>query len=147
MQHDFDDITSRIKEPPTWYDANGTPRYGEFNPRMSPNIYARMVLLIRIACQECKREFFVEMNEGPFTSMKDFHPQKVHYGDPPRHEEDGDGNPCWAGNTMNCEDLEILQCWTRFGTRDWERHPEFEGPIDEGFGRLFSYPEIRDFSP
>jgi hypothetical protein len=141
MHHNFEDITDRIKEAPSWYDANGTPRYGEFNPKMSPNIYARIVIFMRIRCQECHEEFLVEMNEGPFTNMKDFHPQKLHYGDPPRH---GFTNNCAAGDTMNCEDLEILQCWTRFGTREWERHPEFEGPIEEGFARLFT-PVVEDF--
>ena len=37
MKESYEDITSRIPESPSWYDQNGTPRYGEFSPERCPN--------------------------------------------------------------------------------------------------------------
>lgn len=116
MNHNFRDITNRIPEPPKWYDSNGTPRYGSFHPDMCPDIYTHEVVLIRISCQSCGAEFDVEMHS---TFWNKFHPQKLHYGDPPIHG-------C-AGDTMNCEDHQILECWHRDPLGDWARVPEHEG--------------------
>ena len=121
MNANYEDIISRIAESPRWYDANGTPRYDDFHPRYCPNIYSDQVILLRIACQACGEEFDVEMHAGFFEELN---PRKVHYGDPPRHD-------C-MGDTMNCEDLEVLQVWQRVGFDEWKRYPELEGLIDEG---------------
>lgn len=121
MHSNYSDIRSRIDEEPLWYDCNGTPRYDEFTPRLCPNIYASQVVLLRIACQRCGEEFLVEMNGGWFNLLN--HPHKLHYGDPPIHG-------C-VGDTMNCEDLEVLQVWNRLTPADeWRRVSELEGVID-----------------
>ena len=99
MHSNYRDILDRINEEPSWYDENGTPRYGEFAPDMCPNIYAHSVVLLEIACQSCGRRFRVEMNEGPWLPS-DIPPKNWHYGDPPAHG-------C-VGDTMNCDDLVIL---------------------------------------
>jgi len=122
MYENYDDIKSRITEEPTWYDQNGTPRYGRFTPSQCPNIYANVVMLVRIVCQDCKAEFLVEMHAGIFEHRQEAPPFRWHYGDPPVHG-------C-IGDTMNCEDLEVMEAWTREGVIDWARRPEFEGLID-----------------
>ena len=120
MRNNYEDIRSRIAEQPSWYDSNGAPRYGEFEPSMCPNIYARQVFLLRIACQRCGEQFLVEMNSGWFNKI--YEPRILHYGDPPVHG-------C-VGDTMNCDDLEVVQVWNREDC-EWVRHSEMEGVIDE----------------
>lgn len=123
MKEIYSDITSRIAEPPSWWDENGTPRYGEFSPDRSPNIYADQVALLLIACQACGQEFRVEMNAGYWSRDTNRAPREWHYGDPPRHD-------C-VGDTMNCNDMAVLEFWTRRHARNWERHPLLEVPVDD----------------
>lgn len=59
MQVDYDDITSRIKEAPSWYTTNGVPRYGKFNPGEANSIYAAFSILYKIECQSCHRPFLI----------------------------------------------------------------------------------------
>ena len=124
MKENYEDIKSRITELPAWYDENGTPRYGEFSVDRCPNIYSNYVGLFLISCQRCDQRFTVEMSAGYFDSRSDIMPAKWHYGDPPIHG-------C-VGDTMNCNDLRVIQFWIRTnGT--WEHRPEFEGEIDGGW--------------
>jgi len=127
MHENYSDIRERIAEEPTWYDHNGTPRYGEFHPQQCPDIYAHQCVLLRIACQYCGEEFDVELCGGVFYPITN--PSKLHYGDPPIHEN-SNGEWCSAGNTMNCEDLAVLQVWDKPSCGEWERHTELEGTID-----------------
>lgn len=120
MKARYLDILSRITEEPSWYDQNGTPRYGEFHPSHCPNIYADTVVLLRIACQACCKEFHVEMHGDWYNPIKQ--PRELHYGDPPRHS-------C-VGDSMNCDDLEVLQVWKKDTKSDWVRFPELEGVIE-----------------
>lgn len=119
MNTTFRDILDRIAELPSWYDQNGTPRYGKFEPDMCPDIYSDTVVLLRIHCQDCSKEFDVEMHEvifgGPFI------PKKLHYGDPPAHG-------C-VGDSMNCNDYRVLECWHREAMEGWRRCPEYEGEM------------------
>lgn len=119
MKASYEDILKRIPEEPKWYDTNGTPRYDDFLPDNCPNIYARQVILLRIACQACRKVFDVEMHGDWYGLIK--RPKNLHYGDPPSHG-------C-VGDTMNCEDLEVLQVWAKENF-DWERYPEEEGIIE-----------------
>lgn len=123
MHAKYDDILSRIPEAPQWYDEHGTPRYGTFTPANCPSIYAHHVGLFRIACQSCGRTFDVEMHGDVFDKRLARPPSKWHYGDPPIHG-------C-VGDTMNCEDLAVLEFWTREVVEPWVRRLELEGPIDE----------------
>ena len=124
MHTDYNDIKSRISEEPAWYDSNGVPRYGEFSVKACPSIYANQVVLLRIACQVCKKEFDVEMH-GDWCNPIEY-PQKLHYGDPPAHN-------C-TGDSMNCVDLEVLQVWVcdRGKSRKWERYVQYEGWTENG---------------
>lgn len=124
MHEAYEDITSRISEEPTWYDQNGTPRYGKFTPDHCPNIYSSQVVLMEIACQSCGRRFHVEMHTDVWTDHE-IVPKKFHYGDPPRHVCMG------GGDTMNCEDLSVLEVWSKSNPlRNWKRLRKLEGTIE-----------------
>lgn len=121
MRQDYSDILTRILEPPSWYDENGTPRYGLFSPDLCPNIYADQVILLKICCQSCHKEFLVEMNQKEldiFSILRgiEYKPWDLkslpHYGDPPIHG-------C-VGDTMNCEDIEIIKLYQRTELLRWE---------------------------
>jgi hypothetical protein len=129
MKESYEDIANRIAEPPKWYDTNGTPRYDDFHPKYCPNIYADVVVLLWIECQSCRQKFDVEVHGDVFHPIPlEKEPiQTLHYGDPPFHG-------C-VGDTMNCDDLCVLQVWSRHNAPpllwDWARHPELEGPIPQ----------------
>lgn len=123
MKANYQDILSRIEEEPTWYDQNGAPHYGTFQPDLSPSIYATSVGLFLIGCQDCRRKFRVEMHAHYWGNRIGLPPSKWHYGDPPIHD-------C-IGDTMNCDDLEVLEFWARDEQQfDKVRRPELEGVID-----------------
>ena len=120
MKENYNDILSRIKEEPLWHDANGAPRYDKFSPDMCPNIYTHKVGLFLISCQNCQKEFLVEMHGDMFGDRSERPPSKWHYGDPPIHG-------C-AGDTMNCDDLKVVEFWVKEDF-EWKRKKEFEGTI------------------
>jgi hypothetical protein len=123
MHENYEDIKKLTPEPPQWYDENGVPRYAPFEPKYCPDIYSHNVGLLLIACQACGQQFRVEMHTSIFGSKTGHHPHKWHYGDPPIHG-------C-MGDTMNCDDLAVLEFWHREGIGEWERMKELEGVIDE----------------
>ena len=120
MKSNYADILALTIKEPVWYDENGTPRFVPFRPELCPSIYAGVIVLLRIVCQWCGEEFLVEMHDSVFSPIK--HPHKLHYGDPPIHN-------C-VGDTMNCEDLAVMEVWYREHVGDWIRRPELEGLID-----------------
>lgn len=156
MLPDYKDITSRIQEKPIWYTLEGVPRYEPFKHEML-GIYDEITIYYKIACQACQEEFLVaeghnltgfltkqwtniglkiaagksleeakaELTLHEYTRL-DWAKELVnhlHYGDPPRH------GGC-VGETMNCDDLEILEVWIKNPTLNWKRHKELEGEID-----------------
>jgi hypothetical protein len=137
VHNDYHDITSRIKEEPKWYDQNGAPRYDAFNPMDVPNIYATEVVLVKIKCQDCGKEFMVGMGFCEMDKLYNLRASSyeedirqylkddeqhywfpVHYGDPPSHG-------C-VGDTMNCIDIKIVEFWKKEKYIDWVRKPEYE---------------------
>ena len=132
MKSRYSDITSRIADSPKWYDINGTPRYDIFHPKLSPNIYAKQVVLMEISCQHCQKRFFVEMNWGMPEQLDEYmkfgkHLERfeerihhLHYGDPPNHH-------C-TGDSMNCEDLRIVEFWNNEDFK-WKRLEQHEVTI------------------
>lgn len=54
----YDDIRSRINEPPRWFDSDGVPRYVMFEPHHA-TISGREAALLEIACQACGTRFVV----------------------------------------------------------------------------------------
>jgi len=134
VHHSYEDILDRVSEPPTWWDCNGTPRFGEFSPDKSPNIYAREVILLEIACQGCLTRFRVELNIGPYDLVKgqdggmefdSFATTTPFYGDPPNT------GCCPSGPTMSSYSSHIVEFWRR-ADWNWNRRSDLEGiQIDE----------------
>lgn len=122
------DITKRIKERPKWFDTNGCPRYDDFRPDLSPNIYADEVVLMEIICTGCGKPYIVEQNwclglsDYPTPRLsKQIEDKTIHYGDPPYHDDD---QQC-SGSVMNCDDIRIIEFWERKSS-DWKRNKKFE---------------------
>jgi hypothetical protein len=136
VNHSFDDIRSRITEPPTWWDSNGTPRWGVFEPKQCPSIYAKEVVLVEVQCQSCAQSFHVEMHTDltdlycANTTLADRIRNKiVHYGDPPFHCDPSDPSYGCTGNSMNVYDVRVLEYWGRQG-REWVRNRDLEIEIE-----------------
>jgi hypothetical protein len=126
MHHHYDDIRSRIADEPKWFDESGVPRYCDFSPDETANIYADQIALVLIACQSCGKQFRVCMvsdmmrlvYERPslWEQIKD---GSLHYGDPPNVR------CCPAGPTMNCIDIRVLEAWQKQQAEP-SRVPEYE---------------------
>ena len=137
---------------PKWHDENGVPRYDDHHPMLCPDVYAHEIALLRIACQSCAREFLVQMSYGAMDiahaamarraagvdnadqiiTLSDMaRDGSIHYGDPPRHDVGPDGNQCLAGDTMNVDDLAVVEFWINNADTDheWVRVPELEREI------------------
>lgn len=125
----YDDIKKRIKEEVQWYDDNGCPRYDKFHPNDLSSIYADECCLLLIRCQQCHMEFKVSLYSisayrvaKETLTIKEFIERGIiHYGDPPRHN-----SSCHAGDTMNCEDIRVLEYWKKEIPSDWKRNKELE---------------------
>lgn len=127
MLPDYNDITSRISEAPTWYDGHGVPRYGSFDPK-SLGVYDIIAVLVEIECQSCARKIlvgegwtdysFVWGHEEPVKWNLDDVVERYHYGDPPCHG-------C-VGDTMNCIDHRVIEAWDRRLSHEWKRSPDHE---------------------
>lgn len=126
MLSSYEDIRSRISEAPKWFDQHGVPRYGEFHPALSPNLYAKEVVLYEVACQSCDTRFLVESNWSvrAASSLTELVETKaLRYGDPPCQE-------CLSGSSMLSVPIKTVQFW-RLVEGTWSRIPELEEiPLD-----------------
>jgi hypothetical protein len=101
MFRHYEDILSRIAEPPRWFDEQGVPRYCEFAPDRIANIYAHECALLDIECQNCGRVFVVALDERtanhnvirrpgydpPWRTLADIiRSHEIEYRDPPNVE-------------------------------------------------------------
>lgn len=107
MHASYEDILSRISEPPRWFDENAVPRYCRFEPKRAANIYAKEVVFLLICCQACRKEFRVAISSGELKPVlaRQIGIGKLRYGDPPNV------SCCAAGNTMNSVSLRVLEYW------------------------------------
>jgi len=137
MLPSYRDITTRIAEPPTFFDDNGVPRYEPFTPELL-GVYDDFALLAKIACQSCGRQFLVGCGWPRFNVFQDPIIERTlanlvrgfDYGDPPRHSTP-DNNRC-AGETMSSDLVRIVEAWERTGLNwsrrvDWTRRVDCEG--------------------
>lgn len=128
----YEDLTSRLGEP-LWWDEHGVPRYDPFDRKLVADIYAHEIALVEIQCQHCLRRFDVAFSYGPMQQVASPNlpslservtDDTVHYGDPPRHEApEGHGCP---GESMNCNELRVLQFWRVSQKYDWHRLARLE---------------------
>jgi len=129
MKGDYREILE-VMGAPKWWNEHGSPRYVDFAPNESANIYAVEVVLALITCQSCGHEFHVCFSQGQYEMMESarslasyIKDHDLHYGDPPN------ADCCLAGPTMNSVPMRVLEFWSRElgNTKDgWTRHPEFE---------------------
>jgi hypothetical protein len=152
---DIREIAEKAGMQPLWWDTHGVPRYVQHHPDHAADIYANEVVLLRVACQLCKTEQLVQMTWSSMNTIhvrihaewaalangapkpdvglpslaEDIRTGTIHYGDPPYHEVDGEF--CHAGCTMNCEDLAVVEYWTKGeATRwEWQRDAALEVPL------------------
>lgn len=139
MNHHYNDITGRIPERPRWWDENAVPRYCDFSPDETANIYARQVALVEIACQSCGALFLVAFSQSYAFDMRSG--KKVptlaeqakagtlHYGDPPNY------GCCASGPTMNSDPQRVVEFWQKDDRFEWQRVPELEVPLVAPWGR------------
>jgi hypothetical protein len=121
MKQKYSDIMSRISAQPLWWDSNGVPRYDEFSYHMRFDTYADEVVLLRIACQACAKEFDAEVSWSRLSKRPSMSSEtkNIWYGDPPNV------GCCSVGPTMSSISLHVIQFWKR-STEGWRRCPEFE---------------------
>lgn len=122
MKAGYDDILGLTKKKPLWYDDNGVPRYSKFKPDDAPSIYADQVILFKISCQNCLKEFHVSLCKDlmdRWTIHRMIREGQLGYGDPPRH--------ACTGDTMTSVTLEILEFWTKKDGWDFVRNKSFDG--------------------
>lgn len=143
MWPDYNDIKSRIAEPPTWYTSEGVPRWGVPTDG-DTNIYADEGIVILVGCQGCDSKFHIVWEQKNTDEMfnyiragKDWPDGKPmectlvnnalngdvpHMGDPPRHD-------C-VGDTMNSIPF-LVSHWWRKNKDKWEfEHNDCYIPID-----------------
>ena len=155
MLPNYEDILSRIAEPPRWFDEQGVPRYCDFAPRRIANIYARECALVAIECQSCGRPFIVALDTGtansnvisspghepPWRSLAEIiRSHQIEYRDPPNVE------CCGVGAMQTSITRRVLEYWERIqetyrdtgtgilqsrGRRDWTRDHSLEIEIPD----------------
>ncbi len=131
MRNSYTDIRSRISSPPFWWDENAVPRYGDFDPRYIPNIYANECVLFLITCQACGRAYQVCMSGRHPLLAEKIGAKTLRYGDPPNACDDD----CLSGASMTSEPRRVLGYWHRPLEVDgklngkWVRDPELEVEI------------------
>jgi len=127
MNHSYTDIRDRLGEP-VWWDEYAVPRYCEFVPDKTANIYSHEAVLLLVRCQNCGEQFRVAMSWCSMEQVKGWPALadriadgSIHYGDPPN------AGCCPAGPTMNSEALCVLEYWKResFGD-EWKRDDALE---------------------
>jgi len=122
MKPNYNDLLrlgQQCKRKPLWYDENGAPRFVRFHPKYSTNPYTSLVVLARIRCTECNREFLVEMTSSYLDSRIHFPPISWTYGRPPDHE-------CDYGCLKAAKHIEIVRAY-RYSKSGWIRRQDLEG--------------------
>ena len=124
MHVPYDDILSRIPEPPVWW-SSGVPRYVPFEPHMT-YIYAREAMLVDAECQSCGRKFALGLHShqaGVFRAKLAGPDNMWGWSDPPYHHCHGD--------SMNVIVTRILEFWEQDQTPgptlgNWQRDSTLE---------------------
>lgn len=131
----YEDILSRITEPPKWFDEHAVPRFCPFTPEEVANIYAEQVCLLLIECQSCTQPFEVALSwsNHPVEPTREIdgvtldrliETHQIHYGDPPNVE------CCLSGPSMNSVPKRVLQFCQKNRSADtsyrWDRVPALE---------------------
>lgn len=141
----YKDIRRRLGDP-LWFDNRGVPRYDAFEPSLC-GVYCSHIAYLEIACQRCKKKFFVSVERTSESKLKwsegyrgrPFLPNEgglgaFYYGDAPGHpsmDKEEEGNQC-VGTTMTCEEIRVVEFWSKTAESKWEwvREPLREVKLD-----------------
>jgi hypothetical protein len=164
----YDDILSRIAEPPRWFVEHSVPPYCDFAPHRIANIYARECALFANECQNCRRPFIVALDERaannnvisrpgyepPWRTLADIiRSHEIQYRDPPNVER------CPVGASMTSTPRGMLEYWKRIqetyttsargilvtgGPRDWQRDHSLEIEIPDAGEWMLAHPAAPD---
>lgn len=134
MHESYEDIRSRIADPPQWFDEHAVPRFCAFDPMRVANIYADEAVLAEVTCQSCGHSFSVAFSRDRMEAFElkcslsdEIRTRSLHYGDPPNI------GCCGPGPTMNSEPRRVMEYWHR-------SHREY---VDEGVVTDMAYFEWR----
>jgi hypothetical protein len=114
MHTSYDDILSKISEPPQWFDEHAVPRYCKFEPTCCVDIHCSEAVLAEITCQVCGKPYKVAFSQSEWAAKQrngrrlkdDIVERTLHYGDPPFA-------CCGAGASTNSEPRHVLEYWHR----------------------------------
>lgn len=130
----YSDILVLTDKKPIWFDEYAVPRFEPFHPDRAADIYADEVVLLEIACQNCKERFDVAMSSERIDRLmrntrrlaEQIADKSIHYGDPPNMD------CCPAGPTMNCYDVRVIEYWRKGADFpfDFERDATYEVEIE-----------------
>lgn len=112
MKGSYDDILSRIAEPPDWFDENGVPRWGAFQVGRQADLHADEVGLLSVRCRCCQTKFTVcvSMNgndPAPESLVDIIDAGSCPYTYPPNTGHCKDGPAMWS------ELVNVLELWIR----------------------------------
>lgn len=123
MNRSYEDLMSLTPARPSFFQKDGVPRWGTFQPGVSTDVYAVEAVVMEISCQSCDGRFHVLMERrshgDPTTLAQRIADGSIHYGDPPNVD------CCLGGPSMNSEPVRILEYWSR-ERMDWTRDPSLE---------------------
>lgn len=133
MKNYYGDILDLMPISPAWWDENSVPRFCDFSPQYTANIYASEVVLFEVKCQICGASFNVVLSgrKELICDKVEYWPlagkiitKMLHYGDPPNSD------CCLSGPTMNSEPHRVLEYWRRDNkSLQWKRMSEHEVDI------------------
>ena len=123
----YNDIVSRVSEPPVWW-LRGVPRYGPFRPG-DATVYGYQIALVHTRCQSCGQRYDVAAEPEPYRNLRNViaFESQLDIGDPPNvcHNP-----PHCTGTVMTSDQIAVLEFWERDGsTTVWTRDPTMERPL------------------
>lgn len=126
MNRSYEDLMALTSVKPSFFQKDGVPRWGAFQPGTSTDVYAVEAVIMEISCQSCDGRFHVLMERRshgePTTLAQRIADGSIHYGDPPNV------GCCPGGPSMNSEPVRILEYWSR-ERMDWTRNSSLEVPM------------------
>lgn len=118
MYPDYEDIISRIAEPPSWW-SHGVPRYGDFHPSHA-TIYGSVVVLLEIGSFDREVYRVAYAYDDVAQAESDAREGFFQADDPPNYRT--------IYSSMLAHQYRVLEFWVR-EKGVWHRRPELELPL------------------
>lgn len=129
MKRAYDDLLSLTGRKPSFFQAEGVPRWADFQPGDSTSPYAVDCAIVEIACQLCDMRFHVLMestSRDRTTVEEQIRTSTLAYRDPPNV------GCCPGGPSTTSETVRVIEYWRRQRTFTWER----DGTLETAFRRV-----------